>query len=376
VQRKSFKFKLYQSKKNRKLHCIIDLSAEIYNHCIALHKRYYKLFGKTLNKYQLQKHLAKLKRLPKYEHWKLVPSQSLQNIPERIDFGYQKFFRKENERPPSFRKRSKYKSFTLKQAGYRLLEANQIRIGKQVFKFFKSREIEGTIKTLTLKRDPLGDLYLFFSCELDEPPKTERQGQTSIGFDFGLKTFLTPSVEDQIESPLFFKQALRSIKQANKTLSRKQRGSKNRSKARKNLARVHKRIANQRQDYHFKLAKDLAEKYDSLFFEDLNIKAMQKLWGKKISDLAFSDYIRLQKWQCQKYGSHIEFIDRFFPSSKRCHVCLYINHELRLKDRQWVCPGCQTRHDRDKNASINIHVEGATSAGLGNVRLALRAVAA
>ena len=144
----------------------------------------------------------------------------------------------------------------------------------------------------------------------------------SAGFDFGLKTFLTPSDDTkEIDAPLFFKQGVKEIKKASKALSSKKKGSNNRKKARLNLARVHKRIANQRRDYHFKTANQLAEKYDYLFFEDLHIKAMQMMWGRKISDLGFHNFLRIQEHCCKKSGSEIGYIDRFFPSSKLCHVC-------------------------------------------------------
>lgn len=364
--RTNYQFKLYRAKKNKHLHHRIEVAAAVYNHLIALHKRYYRIFGKSLNKYRLQNQLPVLKK--RFPHWGLVGSQALQDIVFRIDFGYQKFFKKENKHPPTFRKRSKYKSFTLTQAGWKLLGENQIQIGKHTYKFFKSREISAIIKTVTIKRDSLGDLYLFFSCKLpDAPPLPNTQIHTSVGLDFGLKTFLTTSDGNQIESPQCFKKGLNAIKRANRQLSKKKKGSSNRRRARLNLARVHKRVANQRKDYHFKLAKQLAESYDLLCFEDLNINAMKKLWGRKVSDLSFSDFLRIQQHQCAKVGSQVHQIDRFFPSSKKCHACQCINHDLELKDRTWICK-CGMFHQRDKNAAINIHNEGATSFGLGSVR--------
>lgn len=364
--RKTFTFKLYQSRLNKHLHAQISIAAEIYNHCIALHKRYYRLYGKSLSANQLKVHLTKIKQ--RFPHWKKLGSQAIQDIVERIERGYQKFFRKENKRPPAFRKRSRYKSFTLKQAGWQLLGGNQIRIGNHVFKFSKSREIEGVIKTVTIKRDPLGDLYLFLSCELEEFQPAKAMTSNSAGFDFGLKTFLTPSDEKEIQSPEFFKKGLNAVRKASKNLSSKKKGSGHRQQARLNFARIHKKIANQRRDYHFKLAKELSKRYGYLFFEDLNLQGMKKLWGRKVSDLGFSDFLKILVYQCSKTGAQVHKINRFFPSSKQCHICGYINHDLSLRDRVWICK-CGTVHQRDKNAAINIHSEGASSLGLGNVRL-------
>ncbi len=139
---KTYSFKLYTSNKNKHLHQQINLACEIYNHCIALHKRYYRLYGKYLHVHGLQKHITKLKKLPKYGHWKGLNSQAIQDITQRIDRAYKLFFRnlKAGVRtaPPSFRKRWKYRSFSLKQTGYKLLQGNNIRIGNRVYRYFKS----------------------------------------------------------------------------------------------------------------------------------------------------------------------------------------------------------------------------------------------
>ncbi|MGK0289556.1 MAG: putative transposase [bacterium] len=137
-------------------------------------------------------------------------------------------------------------SFTLKQSGYKLLDGNKIRIGKKVFKFFKSRKIEGEIKTVTIKRDTLGNFYLFFSCDLGkETIKRIMTGKTA-GFDFGLKTFLTISTEDDIQSPLYFKESLKEISKASQEFSNKQKGSGHQESAKLNLARTHIKVANRK----------------------------------------------------------------------------------------------------------------------------------
>ena len=119
---KTYKFKLYNARRNRKLHRQINIAGAIYNHCIAVHRRYYRLFKKSLTAFSLSRHLAKLKKLPKYAHWKLVGSQAIQDISERIGRAYKLFFHNQEHHirsaPPSFKKIRKYKSFTLKQAGY------------------------------------------------------------------------------------------------------------------------------------------------------------------------------------------------------------------------------------------------------------------
>lgn len=372
---KTFKYKLYNSKKNKYLNQMAKIACQIYNHCIALHKRYYRRYNKSLNIYHLQKHITKLKKMKRYKHWNELGSQAIQNITERIKFGYDKFFRKENKRPPTFKKFKKYKSITLKNAGYKYLGNNKVKIGDKTFKFFKDRELYGKVKTLIVKKDTLGDWYISFSCEVPYENNKFMSGKTA-GFDFGLKTFLTSSNNDRIPMPEFFKQSAKDIKRASKQLSHKQKGSNNRRKVRLNLARKHKKISNQRNDFQWKLSRELAIEYDVLYFEDLNINGMKKLWGRKVSDISFSTFINKVEWMCRKFGKQIGFIDRFYPSSKTCNKCGFINQYLTLKDREWICPRCHTLLDRDLNAAINIHRVGASTLRLDDIRLLIEAIIA
>ena len=386
---KTFEFKLYRHKRNKYLHRRIDVAADIYNHCIALHRGYYRLYGKYLNKYQLQKHMTKLKRQRRYERWSMVGSQAIQDITDRIDRGYQLFFdyikARQNKskagttrrvNPPGFKKRKKYGSFTLKQAGYAVLGGNNIRIHDRIYRYHQSREINGCIKTLTVKRDKLGDVYLYFSCEVEKEQTNRATTGNSAGFDFGLKTYLTGSDGTEEKSPLFFKQGIKKIKKANRELSGKRKGSNNRNRARLNLARVHKRIANQRRAYHFALGRRLVGKYDALFFEDLNLKGMQMLWGRKVSDLGFGDFLKTVEYLASANEVIFGKIGRFYPSSKECGECQGINHDLRLKDREWTCPKCRTRHNREINAANNIYRVGASTYGVGSVRPLIAAASA
>ena len=134
---KTYCFKLYKAKRNKKLHKVINIAGIIYNHCIALHKRYYRLFKKSLNIYKLQKHLTKLKKIGKFSYFKEVGSQAIQDITQRIDRACKLFFRnlkhKIRTAPPSFKKIRKYKSFTLKQAGWKLL--------KDILRYFHEKKI-------------------------------------------------------------------------------------------------------------------------------------------------------------------------------------------------------------------------------------------
>jgi putative transposase len=334
------------------------------------------MWGKHLNCAKLQAHIAKLRKRNPF--WQQVGSQAVQDICQRIEKAYQLFFKhhKKGVRPPGFKKVKKYKSFTLKQAGYKFLGGNRIKIGDKVYQFWKSREIEGKVKTLTVKRNPLGELLLIIVVDsVDEPEIKFETGKTA-GFDFGLKTFLTCSEGFKIDSPLFLKQSFNAIRKASRQHSKKQKSSHNREQARKHLCRQHEKIANRRRDWFWKLAHDLIDKFDVLYFEALNLKAMKKLWGRKISDLALGEFLQILEWVAKKKGKHVGFIDRWFPSSKTCSCCGHILESLDLSTRMWRCPSCQSINDRDENAAVNIKMVGISTIGLGDVRLTLPAIPA
>ena len=362
---KTYKFKMYSNHGSRELHKTIDGHASVWNHCIALQRRYYAIYGKYIPKHRLMKHIAKLKRLPRFAHWNQLPSQAIQDVVSRIDKSYQKMFsdRAEGKKcgRPRFKPRRKYKSFTLKQAGWKFLPGNRIKIGKRVYSYFKSREILGNPKRCTIKRDAVGDVYIcILTDHVDIDQNVAMTGKIA-GFDFGLKRYLTGSDGTDIDSPQFFKRSLNAIKRVHRDHSRKRKGSKNRERARLDLARKHRKIANQREDFHWKLAHWLTDLYDEIRLEDLNLKGMKALWGRKVSDLGFADFVKKLVYIAQKRGKTITFIDRWYPSSRTCSACGAIHEALNLRDRTWQCPSCHIQLDRDRNAALNIYRVGAST---------------
>ena len=213
----------------------------------------------------------------------------------------------------------------------------------------------GKVKTLTVKRDAVGDIYVYLVCDSQLEQIKLRTGK-SVGFDFGLKTFLTASDGHDIVSPYFFMQNIKSIRSKCCKLSRRKKGSHNRERYRKELARAYRKMDNQRRDFHFKTARRLCEEYACICLETLNIKGMTRRWGRKVHSLGFSEFLNILEYEAMKLGTQIVFIDKWYPSSRLCHVCRYKNPEVKdLKLREWYCPSCGTHHDRDRNAAINIH---------------------
>jgi putative transposase len=199
------------------------------------------------------------------------------------------------------------------------------------------------------------------------------------GFDFGLTTFLVSSDGKRIVSPEYLKNSFEKLKVLHKNLSKKKKGSNNRRKARMQLASLYEKIANQRNDWQWKLAVELVRSYDVLCFESLSFLQMQKdknLNGKKqkknrarkILDLAPGFLFEKVKYKAVEYGKQTVFIDKWFPSTQICSNCMHVIGKLDESIREWDCPDCGTHHDRDHNAAKNIEREGTSSLGIDNVR--------
>jgi putative transposase len=371
--RASYKYKIYQSKRNKKADQLFSTACWVYNHCIALHKRYYSLYHKSLKTNTLQKHLVKLKKKDRYSSWRTLSSQSIQQITQKIEKGYKMFFQKQAKRAPGFRGRHKYKSITFKDSGW-CLNGNEFiinSIGLRL-RFFKSRDIAGNIKTVTLKKDAAGDLWLCFSLDdVKSDPKIIPMTGRTAGFDFGLKTFLTCSDGDRVESPQVLLKSLATLRKRSKLVSKKVKGSAGRKKAKLSLARLHRSVSNQRDDFAWKLATDLLQKYDVLCFEDLNMKGMQMMWGRKISDLGFAGFMNKIEYLALNKGKTVVRIDGLLASSKTCYTCGVKYKELGLAERVWTCAGCGQLHDRDLNASLNIKRAGTSALEVELIRPAL-----
>ena len=371
--RKTLKYRLYSNRRNKHLINRIDVAGIIWNHTIALQRRYYRMTRGYIGQSRMQRHLLKLRRSQRFAFWQKVGSQAVQQIAERHHKGYQRFFdyKAGNSQVkvgrPTFKKVKKYKSFTLKQAGWRLPGGNKIQIQGMTYKFSLSRPVTGDIKTVTIKRDNLGQLWVCFSVIQESPKPVVISTGNMGGFDFGLKRFLTDSEGNTYHHPQYLKAELNDIARLNRSLSRKVKGSRNWHKSKRRLAKAHQRIANKRADAHWKLAHELASKFDILFFEDLNIKGMQKLWGRKVSDLGFSTFLPIQEQVCQKTGKQFQKIGRWQATTRCCSRCKH-HQSLSLRQRIFRCESCGLVMDRDWNAAINICVEGASSTGLGDVR--------
>lgn len=322
----------------------------VWNHALALQKRYYRLYGKYISVGVLKHHQAKRFKLS------FLHSQTIQEIIERLDISYKRFFEHKAIRPPKFKKAKDFSSFVFKQGGYSIVK-NKLKINKinKEYKFSKSREYEGKIKQIKIKRNRLGEYFIcvFLEKEVERYGKS-RKG-ASVGVDFGLKTYLTLSDGLTIDNPQYLKESLAELRRRSRNLSKCKKGSNNRERKRKELDRLYNDIVNMRGDFQWKLAHFLCRKYDTICIEDLNLADMNlgRKANRKLKDQAHAEFVTKLEYVATKYGVVVHKIDRYYPSSKTC-TCGYINKDLKLTDRAWTCPHCGTTHDRDLLAANNI----------------------
>ena len=288
---------------------------------------------------------------------KEVNSQSLINAISNLDRAYKNFF-EGRSKFPRFKKKSDKQSFHVPQHGRVDTKNNKIIIPKftEGIKCVFHRPIaKGELGTLTIEKRPSGRYFVSVLVHTEEEAKPKQEPKKAIGLDFGLKTFITTSEGSMYHSPEFLKKNLEKLAKLQKQHSRKAKGSNSRNKARIKVARLHEKISNQRQNYLHKLSHKLVceSQTDTICIEDLNLKGMQKLWGRKTSDLSWFEFTRQLQYKCDWYGKNLIKIGRFEPSSKMCSCCGSMT-QLELSDRSWTCSSCNTVHDRDINAAKNI----------------------
>ncbi|MEA1905485.1 MAG: transposase [Euryarchaeota archaeon] len=350
--RKTFQYRIYPTRKqNILLLYVLSVCRHLYNDTLHDRKVAYEDCHCGLSYYDQQDWLKFADKQGVYGH-------ILQNVLRRVDTSFQNFFRrvKKGETPgyPRFQGRDRYDSFTYPdpyKTGYKI-EDGKLHLSKiGAIRIFLHREIEGTIKTCTIKRD--GDQwYASFSVELPDPePKAIR---TSVGVDVGITTLATLSDGTEIENPKTLDKYDSKLRKAHRDLSRKKKGSNNRDKQKTILAGAYCKVRNARKDYLHKASRTLADTYDRIIFEDLQIKNMVKNHhlARSIHDASWGILISLTTYKAEYAGGVVELVNPR-NTSKQCSVCGSIK-SMPLSQRTYQCPDCGAAIGRDHNAAINI----------------------
>ncbi len=374
IQKVAQKFRLYESKsKCKTIDSLLRTTGKMWNMGLNAIREHYKKTGKYLSPKEVYAVLKKERE--SNEYWQIINSQTMQEIVQRLDAAYQRFFKKLAKRPPKFKSSMYFQSLVLKVSGYKVRDNKLILLlgkGKnksiKQFKFINSRgqnyyhenPKQRNIFNARMKRDLHGRYWVIFTVEQPKQTYKTRKKRGAIGIDFGLKTYMTIFTGKQfsrVENPQFLKADLEHLRAKSKSHSRKKKGSSNRTKARKELGKVYRDVRNRRSDWQWKLANDLCREFKFIGLEDLNMKAMQMMWGRKISDLAHAQFVHKLKHVAGKYSTVVQEVDRFYASSKTCCKCGHKKKDLELKERIYNCDKCGYSIDRDRNASVNIRKE-------------------
>ena len=357
---KAFKYRLYPNKEQQELIAKhIGCSRWIYNYALNKKAKSYQETGKGLSRFDIQKDLPFLKKDENTYWLKEVNSQTLQASLENMDKAFTKFFKEKKGFPKFKSKKDNHQSFSIPQNTIVDFENEYVNIPKfkTNIKCRLHRKFDGIIKTSTISIAPTGKYYISILVELNEelPKKKPISEKQAIGIDLGIKTFATLSDGIEIENPKHLKNNIQRLKVLQKRASKKQKGSANRKKANLKVARLHEKIANQRLDFLHKTTTAIAKQYDTVACENLNISGMlrnHKL-AQSIADLGLGKFYTLLQYKMAEQGGNYLEIGRFEPSSKMCG-CGAINKNLKLSDREWVCPVCGRINQRDELASRNI----------------------
>ena len=354
----SYKYRIYPNQEQQELiekhfGCV----RWVFNWGLERKIKTYQRNKRQLTCFDLINELTKLKKKKDFLWLNEVNSQSLQMALRNLDNAFTNFFRRQNKFPQFKSKKQNKNSFQIPQ---NLKLQNKLSIPKiPDIKTKQSRKLEGKIKTVTLSKTPTNKYFISILTEQDKqlPKKPKITDKTTIGIDLGIKTFATISDGRKIENPKYLKQSEKKLVKQQRNLSRKKKGSNNENKQKLKVALVYEKINNQRSDFLHKITHQLTHENQvkSIAIEDLNVGGLLKnrYLAKSISDVSWAEFRKQLEYKCNWYGRNLIVIGRFEASSKTCS-CGYVNQELKLSDREWTCPECKIRHDRDLLASQNI----------------------
>jgi putative transposase len=340
----------------------------VWNWTLAAWRAYYAEHGCSIPMKELSTRLTVLKSQPDTVWLREMDSQALQQTLADLGRAFANFFAHRARYP-------RFKSKKRDTARFRIPQRVAVsgtcvsipKIGLVPLRL--SRPVDGMVKSATFSRDACGHWFVSLSVQQELPlvARPLPAPATAIGIDLGLKDAVVLSTGERVEAPRLYRKAQKRLKRAQRALCRKVKGSKNRAKARARVARLHQKVANQRQDFLHKLTTRIVRSSGAACIEDLNVKGLARTkLAKSMLDAGMGELRRQLEYKGQWYGVPVVAIDRWFPSSKRCHDCGHLNHDLQLSDRAWTCLACGSVLDRDLNAALNIRDEGYRLLALGH----------
>lgn len=332
----------------------------IYNWGLDKKIQSYKQEKKTIGYVELAHELTKLKNDGEHEWLKEVNNTSLQQSLRNLDAAFVRFFREKKGFPKFKSKKKNIESAKYINAVHFDFDNWKVKIPKIGWvKLCKNKTFDLSMKygTLTVSKDKCGDYWCSIVVyDVEEKPKTKVSIDNSVGIDLGIRDYAILSDGTKYGNPKFLEKGQKRLKTLQQRFARTQKKSNRHEALRLKVAKYHRDIANRRSDFLHKLSTWLIKYYDTICLEDLNVEGMMKNkhLSNSIQSAAWSEFVRQLKYKSEWKGKNVIFIGRFEPSSKTCSKCGYVKSDLQLSDREWVCPKCGEKHDRDVNAAINI----------------------
>src|SRR5574344_1884375 len=369
---RAIKIRLYPNKEQElKLNKVLGCYRFVYNQMLALKQKEYNENKKSLGLTDLSKYFhGTLLKDEQYEWLKEQNTKVMKQSIRQMLSAYDKFFKQHNGFPKfkskrdnkqscrfelgAISKRNDYTTYHISLANIRNIK---FRCNEKYAQYLQKHHDD--IRQATLTRIPCGEYYLSILVDGDLTHNV-KETKSVVGIDLGIKDFVVTSDGEVFDNLHFKKSETKKIKKLQKQLSRKEKGSNNRDKARIKLAKLYKKLNDRKQYYLHAVSNSLIDENQVICMEDLNVKGMSKNHNlaESILEMNFGEFRRMLEYKAQWYNRKIVFVDRFYPSSKTCHYCGYINKSLTLNDRKWICPHCGEVIERDYNAALNILDEG------------------
>lgn len=356
---KAYKFRIYpNSEQQIMLAKTFGCVRFIYNRMLSDKIKYYEE-----TKQKLKNTPAQYKK--EFEWLKEVDSLALANAQMNLQTAYNNFFRSPNIGFPKFKsKKSNRRSYTTNCVNRNIkLESGYItlpKVGRMKLKQHRNIPLDYHLKSVTVSQNPSGKYYASILFEYENQVQS-REPHSFLGLDYSMHELYKDSNSNEPCYPRYYRKAEKRLKREQRKLSKMQKQSKNRDKQRIKIAKLHEKVANQRKDFLHKQSRQIANAYDCVCIEDLNMRGMSQSFhlGKSVQDNGWGMFITFLKYKLEDIGKQLVKVDKFFASSQTCCVCGYKNVGTKnLAVREWDCPECKTHHDRDINAAINIRNEG------------------
>ena len=371
---RAIKVRLYPNKtQEQTLNKVLGCYRFVYNQMFALKQNTYNDNKKSLGLTELSKYFhGTLLKNEQYAWLKEQNTKVMNQAIRQMLTAYDRFFKQHNGFPKFKTKKDKQSALFPLGAISKRNKFNERKITlTQPLKDIKFRcsdlyhkrlqRYKGKIRSATLSKTKSGNYFLSILIDLpqEEIIKFEYTNK-HVGIDLGIKDFVITSDGEVFENRHFFKKQENKIVKLQRQLSKKQKGSNNRNRQRIKIAKTFERVINQKKYYIHSVANELLTYYDTVFMEDLNVRGMLKNHhlSKAIHEIGLYKFRQILVDKARNNYKKVVFVDRFYPSSKTCSTCGYKKRDLKLNDREWVCPICGEHHDRDLNAAVNILHEG------------------